>query len=225
MPDTGRIDEAGLKWPSLSTSPTASGGAGSFLKSLIGGAGSNPYLTAFNNLFDLGGKIGSIFTPDRSKQSASTLQQNVERTAMQIQDQVNSGQMDVDAGIAALTALQRQTAAMSGDQNMANGAQMASMTINQVMGNLQSRRNSQNSAPLSSGPLKGDASSQKAQVGTAMRNYFTGAGASGLEGSPIEALTKPVQSPFERLPQAQTSLNQVAPQVKLPELGAKKGLY
>ena len=194
----------------------------------VGGGGSNiasnanMYSEAINNLIQLGGSIAGLFRPNTEKRTAATLQQNLEKVALSIQEQVNSGELDVDSAIASLEALQRQASTMGGTQENINGGQMAGLIINQVLGNLRGRRNTQNTAPLNKGALTGSPESQKARVGTAIRNYFTGAGESGLEGSPLLGLTKPVTSPFDRLPGAAGALQSASPDVQLPNLTKRR---
>lgn len=215
-----RIDEAGLRWPSLpSASPSSGGGLGAILKGGLGAAA--PWASAIGSGIDIVGKIASLFAPNTDKTTATKLQQNIEKTATSIEQMVKSGQMDVDAGIAALQALQRQATTMGGTQENANGGATANLTVTQVLANLTNERNARNSNPLNGGALNGDASSQKARVGTAVRNYFTGAGNSGIEGSPLEALTKPVQSPTDRLPATGDALKQFAPNIAIPDLGKR----
>lgn len=197
-----RVDEAGLKWPSLpSSSPSSSSGSGGLLNGILGGAGQE-YAGLANNLLDIGGKIGSLFSPDKKKQTASSAQQAIETTVLQIQDAVNAGTMDPSAAMTQLQQLKAQVASMGGsDPDMQQASMRANLILTQVMGNIQTKLTGDLQKPIN-GALPGDPTQQKQRIGTGVRNMLAGTeqGAQFAEQSPLLAgLLKPVAGPNERV--------------------------
>lgn len=224
-----RVDEAGLKWPSLpsSSSPSSSsGGTGGFLKSLLsGGGGGDPYTQAFNNIVDIGGKIGSLFTPDKKKQTAASAQQAIEKTVLQIQDAVNNGTMDPSAAMTQLQQLKAQIATMGGsDPDMQQASMRANLIVTQVMGNIQTKLTGDLSKPIG-GSLSGDVTQQKQRIGTGVRNMLAGtdAGNDFATQSPLLAnLLKPIQGPNDRIQPTMDAIQSASPHTTLPPISPYK---
>ncbi len=99
----------------------------------------------------------------QDKNTAAGLQQNIEKTALSIENLVNSGQMRPEAGLTALDSLERQGIQMgiikgaSGTGTaFAAGGQGADLIVTQVKANIQSRVQNNNDAYVNA-PMKGAA--------------------------------------------------------------------
>lgn len=193
------------------------------------------------------GQLASIFTKsplDKDKQVAAGSQQNIEKVALDIEKRVASGQLRPEAALVALNSLEKQAAAMGGMKGESGtgspfgaGSQTASLIINQVKSNIQSRLMNDYDAFVNA-PFKGtegpgagemntlqDAGAneglQKTRLRTGLRNYFLGAN-KDLEGTPITAgFQKP--DPYANLPKAQEQVDKYFKPMALPGSVVKKG--
>lgn len=169
----------------------------------------NPYIEAALAAKDIfSGIKNTFFNPDRNKIDATGVQQNIERAALAIQDQVNSGTMDVNAALRALDSLEAQARAMGSmvgaDKLGGNAFQSGSVTANIIIGNvranLMNKRVGDMNAPLGDRGLAGTEGAQSSQLRTLLRNRLAGTErGEQLAGTPIDKLTQPTTRPTARL--------------------------
>jgi hypothetical protein len=189
------------------------------------------------------GMIAQKAANNTSKNTASSMQQNFEHTALQIQDLVNSGAMDPGQAVAALKVLQSQALNLghsgaggggvggsASDPNMANAGQIANMTITNVLMNVQQKQTSQQNAPLNNGVgitgPNGTATNaeQLGRMGTSLRSFFTspaGQDQGGLDpSSPLSKLIQPFggRDPMDQAKGWNDQINTMAPPVTTPDL-------
>lgn len=158
------------------------------------------------------GTLLAPFRPDKKRIDAANMDQVLTRAAIGIQEAVNRGEIDVEAGLAQLDSLRASVASLasSQDPNMQRAAAGANINITNVAADLQSRRNKQASAPLSGG-LSGSPGMQSEQVRSAIRRALIGQGEGELDSSPLGTLMAPRRRPTEMLPELRDTVESISP--------------
>lgn len=205
--------------PPMSVGPLPKKGGG--LNGLLSMAG--PIGSAIGGAIDFAGPLIDLFKPNKEKQAAASLQQLLEKQAMEIQQAVNSGQMDPDAALIQLQGLQERTGSIGGTPELQQAGQRANIIISNVMMGISSQRtnklNDWFTAPQNKQTLGGSSQFQKERLQSGIRNALAGTdvGQDFANQSPIyNQLINPVKSPFERFGQAQDLVG------KLPQIGSVK---
>ncbi len=205
---------------------------GSILSKGLGAA--IPGLNIATGIMDAAGPIMQLFRKSpqgQDREKATGMQQNIETTALQIQDAVNKGTMRPEAAMIALDQLLKQAGGMGGEggqtgdrSNFAAGGNTAGTIIAQIKGNVQSGMMNRNESYVNS-PWKEQSDDGSTDPNAAMRtlnlpgatesmkkerlrsglmNYMTGADSS-LGNSTFGNALKPT-SPYDFLGGAQDAL-------------------
>lgn len=186
-----------------------SGSSGGFLgglSSLLGAV--NPVLAGVGTAIDSIGPIASLFKPNDDKRSAASLQQIIEKNAIEIQNLVEAGKLAPEAAIAQLQQLQQQAAGIRGTPELQQAGIRASLIVGNALSTIKTKFISGLSGDFmdSTGSrfnLTGSPTEQKARLGTGLRNYAldTNLGAQ-LKGTPVgnamDTLSKPATDPTAR---------------------------
>lgn len=160
------------------------------------------------------GQVASLIPrPNYNKIEATGAQQNIETAAKQIESLVNSGQMDVDAGLAALDALERRVIGLSGtgDKDYLRGANTAGIIIGNIRANFQTKKTAAMNQPIGEGGLTGSVNAQQGQFATALRNALAGHDTSNLAATPAGAVLKPGTNPLDNLGPTAGKVNEFFP--------------
>lgn len=196
-------------------------------------AGGKTFEERLKEYLELAGKAGQsagtilslVPKPEESRQFAAGLQQNIQDAATEIERRVNSGEMDPESGLIALTSLQSRITELAKNANpdYQRAAAIAGIVVGNVMGNVTNKRTGNINAKLgapgpgAAGPgagglLAGTVGQQREQFGTAVRQRLA-TGTAGTAGPEIDRLLAPMKTPNEMMPGALETVNKVAPGV------------
>lgn len=204
------------------TDQTSDAGSGGFLQSLMGilgkiGGVAGGVAKAGQGV---GNVLGLIPRPNESKQRAAGVQQNLENSALALEQQVNAGTMDADAALNALNTLIVRAAALSGGDLQYAGLN-ASPILTQVKANIESKRTAGLNKPIGEAGLSGTPQFQREQFSTAIRNALGGHDTSGLSGSPVGQLLSKAPDPLDRLGDVTSKVNEAFPTANNQDFVAK----
>ena len=159
------------------------------------------------------GNISSLFRPDEAKQRAAGIQQALQQAVLEIDRRVASGEIDPEAGLAALESLRQRVTQLgsSGDINAVYASQIVGAMIANVEGNIRQGYTEKLNAPLAPGGLGGSPQFQKDRFGTQIRNRLLGYNTDQLAGTPVETLFTPKTRPSAMLPDIASSVQQYLP--------------
>lgn len=187
------------------------------LESIIGGLTKGANMAT--GLLNAVGPIAGLFKPNDDKRSAASLQQILEKNAIDLQHLVESGQMDPEAAIAQLLQMQQQASRISGTPELQQASQRANLIIGNVLSSIKTKvigglNSSFKGADGTATPLTGTSDLQKAKLGTGLRNYALGVD-NGLQGTmpanALDTLAKPAVDPTARFKEISPLAAEFAP--------------
>ena len=158
-------------------------------------AASNPTGT-LEGINAFGGQLSPLlrlFTPSeegKQKQAATRIQQQIEASAKDVQQQLSEGLMDPETAIRRLESVEQMALAMMNSESIyfQQGGALASRTVANVMAVARQASTANINQPFDPDRgFTGSVRNQKAQLGSNLRELFAG-GTSGLEGTNAEKI-------------------------------------